>query len=100
MSAISSRQKRSQVSGAYVCIRVCVPVERGSGADSGNCKLEHQSVIKETVCGYLGKKCLGMRGGVGWGGGGVWCPETRPIAEDTSFLKGLFPTFGTVGVIW
>lgn len=73
MSVISAapQQKLSQVSRVHVCVRM--HVERGPEQILGmaNRGAERQSVIKKTVCGYLGK-CLGMcGGGVGWGQGTV-----------------------------
>lgn len=72
-----------------MCVSACVCLWRGGQEQilgTANQRAEGQSVIKETVCGYLGKKCLGMHGGVGWGGvgGRVQCTESRLIAEDTS----------------
>lgn len=68
-----------------MCIRVCVPVEMGVRSrfwELQTVELNANPLIKETVCGYLGKKCLGMR----WGGGGVGygAQKQGPITEDIS----------------
>lgn len=63
----------SSFRGVCVYPRVCACGEgvRSRFWELQTVELNANPLIKETVCGYLGKKCLGMHGGVGWGWGTV-----------------------------
>lgn len=64
---------------------------------TANHRVERQSVIKKTVCGSLGKKCLG----VDICGGGYGALKQGLLTSTfLFFLKGLSSTARAMGVIW